>query len=134
MTSLKDKIQQEIRKEREGSDKPGQARGDGDVKDRLDEIRAGLEDLPHTTDKYILKVEYAVGPYGSNIAIVELYYVDGVWAAKWEIAPTVGGSAADWEVTYNPHGVETHHEWFRDADGLFKYLTTSIAERIVDME
>ena len=134
MTNLKDQIQQGIRKERERSETPGQADGKRSGGDRLDEIRPRLDELPHTTDKYSLKVEYAVGPYSTDIAIAELYDLDGVWIARWEIAPTVGGSVADWEVTYNPHGVETQHEWFRDSDGLFKYLTASIAERVVEME
>ena len=135
MTNLKDRIQQEIRKERESSEKPRQSRrGAGQAGNRLDEIRPGLDDLPHATDKYSLKVEYAVGPYGSDIAIVELYDLNGVWVARWEIAPTVGGSEAAWEVTFNPHGKETYHEWFRDADGLFKYLAASVAERVVEME
>ena len=134
MSNLKDQIQQEIARERERSEGPGQAKGSGDDNDRLDEIRPRLDELPHTTDKYSLKVEYAVGPYASDIAIAELYDLDGVWIARWEIAPTVGGSVAAWEVTYNPHGVETQHEWFRDADGLFKYLTASIAERVIEME
>lgn len=38
------------------------------------------------------------------------------------------------EVTYNPFGVETQHEWFRNAGDLFKYLTASVAERVVEME
>ena len=35
-------------------------------------------------------------------------------------------SVEDWEVTYNPHGVETQHEWLRESDDLFTYLTASI--------
>ena len=134
MTNLKDQIQQEIQKERERSETPGQAKRSGDASDQLDEIRPRLDELPHTTDKYSLKVEYAVGPYAADIAIAELYDLDGVWIARWEIAPTVGGSVATWEVTYNPHGVETQHEWFRNADDLFKYLTASIAERVIEMD
>ena len=136
MTNLKDQIQQEIRKEREKSEKPGQSdrRGADEAGNRLDDIRPRLDELSHTTDKYSLKVEYAVGPYSTDISIVELYDLKGVWIARWEIAPTVSGSAAEWEVTYNPHGVQTQHEWFRDADGLFRYLTASVAERVVEME
>ena len=48
--------------------------------------------------------------------------------------PTVGGSVKDWEVTYNPHGIETHREWFANAEDLFAYLTASIAERVVELE
>ena len=136
MANLKDQIQQEIRKEREKSESPVQTkrRGAGEASMRLEEIRPRLDELPHTTDKYSLKTEYAVGPYSSDIAIVELYGLNDVWVARWEIAPTVGGSAADWEVTCKPHGAETYHEWFRNADDLFKYLTASVAERIVRME
>ncbi len=132
MTNLKDQIQQEISRERERSEKPGQTkRKDADeARNRMDEIRPRLDELPHTTDKYSLKVRYAKGPY----AVVELYDLDRVWVAMWQVATTVGGSVEDWEVTYNPHGVETQHEWFRDSDDLFKYLTASIAERVVEME
>ncbi len=136
MANLKDQIQQEIRKERESAEKPGQPgrKGAADASNRLDEIRSRLDELPHTTDKYSLKTEYAVGPYSSDIAIVELYGSNDVWVARWEIAPTVGGSVADWEVTCKPHGAETYHEWFRNTDDLFKYLTASVAERVVAME
>ena len=135
MNNLKDQIQQEIMKERErSSEAHANGKRSGDANDRLDEIRPRLDELPHSTDKYSLKVEYAVGPYASDIAIAELYDLNGVWIARWEIAPTVGGSVAAWEVTYNPHGVETQHEWFRNADDLFKYLTASIAERVVEMD
>jgi hypothetical protein len=136
MTNLKDQIQQEISKERERSEKPGQTkRNDADeARNRMDDIRPRLDELPHTTDKYSLKVRYAKGPYAADIAVVELYDLDRVWVAMWQVATTVGGSVEDWEVTYNPHGVETQHEWFRDSDDLFKYLTASIAERVVEME
>jgi hypothetical protein len=100
----------------------------------MDDIRPRLDELPHTTDKYSLKIRYAKGPYAADIAVVELYDLDRVWVAMWQVATTVGGSVEDWEVTYNPHGVETQHEWFRDSDDLFKYLTASIAERVVEME
>ncbi len=136
MTNLKDQIQQEISKERERSEKPGQTkRKDADeARNRLDEIRPRLDELPHTTDKYSLDVRYAKGPYSADIAVVELYDLDRVWVAMWQVATTVGGSVENWEVTYNPRGVETQHEWFRDSDDLFKYLTASIAERVVEME
>ncbi len=136
MTDLKDQIQQKISKERERSEKPGQTkRKDADeARNRMDDIRPRLDELPHTTDKYSLKVRYAKGPYAADIAVVELYDLDRVWVAMWQVATTVGGSVEDWEVTYNPHGVETQHEWFRDSDDLFKYLTASIAERVVEME
>ena len=136
MANLKDQIQQEIKRERENAEKPGQTKrkGASEARIRLDEIRLRIDELPHTTDKYSLKTEYAVGPYSSEIAIVELYDLNNVWVARWEIAPTVGGSAADWEVTCKPHGAETFHEWFRSTDDLFKYLTASIAERVVEME
>jgi hypothetical protein len=136
MTNLKDQIQQEIRKEHERSEKPGQTeRKDADeARNRLDFIRPRLDELAHATDKYSLKVGYSKGPYAADIAVVELYDSDGIWVAMWQVATTAGGSTEDWEVTYNPHGVETQHEWFRDPDDLFKYLTASIAERVVAME
>jgi len=136
MTNLKDQIQQEIRKERERSERPGRTkRKDADkAGNRLDEIRTRLDELSHTTDKYSLRVGYAKGPYSVDIAVVELYDLNDVWVAAWQVAATVGGSAEDWEVTYNPHGVETQHKWFRDTDRLFENLTASIAERVVEME
>ena len=136
MTNLKDQIQQEIQKERESSEKPAQTRrgGAGDTGTRLDGIRLRLDELPHSTEKYSLKVEYAVGPYASDIAIVELYGSNDSWVARWEIAPAVGGSAEDWEVTFKPNGADTFHEWFGSSDALFKYLTASIAERVIEME
>lgn len=136
MANLKDQIQEEIRKRRDGSETRGQTKrrdADGD-RQRLDEIRPRLDELSHAGDKYSLRVGYAVGPYSAEIAIVELYDPKEVWVASWQIATTVGGSVENWEVTYNPHGVETHHKWFRDSDGLFMYLTASIAERIVELE
>ena len=136
MTNLKDQIQHGIRKERERSETGLQTAGKrvGDSGSRLDEIRSRLDELPHTTDKYTLKADIAAGPYSADIAIVELYDLNGVWAARWEIAPTVGESAEKWEVTCNPHGVDTQHEWFRDSDSLFEYLTASIVERVVEMD
>lgn len=136
MANLKDQIEEQIRKKREQS----AATEKSDRRDvpgggsPLDAIRPRLDELSHTSDKYSLKVVYAKGPYEADIAIVELYDAKEVWAASWQVATTVGDSAEDWEVTYNPHGVETQHKWFRDADGLFQYLATSIAERIVQME
>lgn len=136
MANLKDQIQQEIKRERESSEKSGQTKrkSSSEAGVRLDEIRPRIDELPHTTDNYSLKTEYAVGPYSSEIAIVELYDLSDVWVARWEIAPTVGGSAADWEVTFKPYGAETYHKWFRSADDLFKYLTASVAERVIEME
>ena len=136
MTNLKDQIQQEIRKERERSDKPGQAKRDraDTAGNRLDEIRSGLDELSHTTDKYSLKVDYAKGPYATDIAVMELYDLDGIWVAGWQVAATIRGSVEAWEVTYNPHGVETQRKWFRNSDDLFRYLTASVAERVVEME
>ena len=136
MTNLKDQIQEKVRKERERSEASGQTTShDADqAVTPLDEIRPGLDELAHTTDKYSLKVSYAKGPYAADIAVVELDNADGVFVAMWQVAATVGGSVPDWEVTYNPHGVETHREWFRNADDLFKYLTASVADRIVEME
>ena len=136
MSNLKDQIQEKIRKERERSGKPGQTnhKDADEARKRLDEIRPRLDELSHTTDKYSLKVGYAIGPYSADIAVVELENTEGIWVATWQVATTVSGSISDWEVTYNPHGVETQHEWFRNSDDLFKYLTASIAERIVEME
>ena len=135
MTNLKDQIQQELREKRERS-RSGQGdeqpRGGGD--NELDRIRPRLDELVHAEDKYSIRVDYAVGPYASDIAIVELYDRKEAWVASWQIAPTVGGSVEKWEITYNPYGVDTRHKWFRDADGLFSFLATSIAERIVEME
>ena len=136
MTNLKDQIQEKIRKERERSEKPGQTKHkDADeARKRLDAIRPRLDELSHTTDKYGLKVRYAKAPYSAVVAVVELDDIDGTWVAAWHVGTTAGGSVHDWEVTYNPHGVETQHEWFANSDDLFKYLTASIAERIVEME
>lgn len=136
MTNLKNQIEENIRKKRERSEKPGQNKQkDADeASRRLDGIRPRLDELSHTTDKYSLKVEYAKGPYSAVIAVVELDDIDGTWVAAWQVATTVGGSVHDWEVTYNPHGVDTQHEWFKNSDDLFKFLTASIAERIVEME
>ena len=136
MTSLKDQIEEKIRKERERSEKPGQNKPGGadEAGTRLDGIRPRLDELSHTADNYSLEVGYAKGPYAAVIAVVELDDGDGTWVAAWQIGATVGGSVYEWEVTYNPRGVETQHEWFRNADDLFKYLTASIAERIVEME
>lgn len=136
MANFKDQIQKEIQREREISKRLGQTKSKAaaEAGNRLDEIRPRIDELPHTTDKFSLKTEYAVGPYSSEIAIVELYDLHDVWVARWEIAPTVGGSVADWEVTCKPHGAETFHEWFRNADDLFKYLAATIAERVVEMD
>ena len=136
MTNLKDQIEDRIRKERDRSGKAEhEARQHPDeARRRFDEIRPGLDELSHVTDTYSLKVDYAKGPYAETIAVIELDEIDGTWVASWQIAPTVGGSVPRWDVTYNPHGVETQREWFANSDDLFKYLTASIAERIVEME
>jgi len=136
MTNLKDQLEENIRKEREQSEKPGQSQlKDADAAtSQLDAIRPRLEELSHKTDTYSLKVGYAKGPYSATIAVVELDDNDGTWVASWHVGTTVGGSVEDWEVTYNPHGVDTQHEWFANADDLFEYLTASIAERIVEMD
>ena len=136
MANLKDRIQQEISKTRERSERPDQTKSKGadSARRQLDEIRPRLDELAHATDKYSLKVGYAVGPYSADIAVIELYNSKETWVASWQVATTVGGSVENWEVTYNPRGVETHHEWFRDADGLFDYLASSIAERIFAMD
>jgi hypothetical protein len=136
MTNLKDQIEEKIRKEREQSEKRGQNKHK-DVDEagkRFDEIRPRLDELAHSTDEYSLRVGYAKGPYSAIIAVVELYDIDATWVAAWHVGTTVGGSADDWQVTYNPQGVETQHEWFRNSVDLFKYLTASIAERIVEMQ
>ena len=135
MASLKDKIQQEIRKEREGLDEPGPTSrtGANEPATGLDVIRPQLDELPHASENYSLKVEYAIGPYSSEIAIIELYDANDIWVARWEVAPTVGGSEAEWELTGKPDGSATYHEWFRNTDELFEYLTASVAERIIQM-
>ena len=136
MTNLKDQIQQEIREKRERSDNPDGAgrRGARGNANALDAIRPRLDELAHSDEQYSLRVDYAVGPYAADIAIVELYDRKEAWVASWQVATTVGGSAENWEVTYNPHGIDTQHKWLRDTDGLFEYLAASIAERIVEME
>ena len=136
MTNLKDQIAANIRKGRERSETPRQGRyKDADeARSRLDDIRPRLDELSHTADTYSLTVGYAKGPYSAVIAVVELNGIDGTWVAAWQVGATVGGSGQDWEVTYNPRGVETQHEWFANSDDLFEYLTASIAERIVAME
>lgn len=136
MTDLKDQIQARIREERERPErrqesKPGMADG---ARKRLDGIRPRLHEFAHATDKYRLKVNYAKGAYAADVATLELEDPAGTWVAAWQVATTVGGLVPDWEVTYNPHGVETTHEWFRNSDDLFEYLTTSIAERVVKMD
>lgn len=136
MTNLKDQIQEKIKEERERSKKPEQTdhRESDEARRRLNAIRSRLDELSHSTDKYSLKVSYVQGPYSTNIAVVELDNVDGIWVAMWHVAPTVGGLDPDWEVTYNPHGVETQRQWLRNSDDLFQYLSASIAQRIVEME
>ena len=133
MTNLKDRIAERIRKERDQPEKP-EPKATDMAESRLDENRPGLDELSYATDNYSLEVEYAKGPYAEMIAVVELDDSDGTWVASWQIAPTVGGSESEWEVTYNPHGVETRREWFVKSDDLFEYLTASIAERIIEME
>ena len=136
MTNLKDQIQARIRKEREQPESPRESKpGSADsATRRLDEIRPRLDELSHATDKYSLTVSYAKGPYAADIAVIELENTDGTWVATWQVATTVGGLEPDWQVTYNPHGVETLHEWFRNSDDLFQYLTASIADRVVEMD
>ena len=136
MTNLKDQIEEKIRKERERSENPGRDERNvaGETTGQLDAIRPRLDELGHTADNYSVEVRYAKGPYSAPIAVVELDDADGTWVAAWHVGATVGGSVHEWEVTYNPYGVETQHEWFRNSDDLFKYLTASIAERIIEME
>ena len=135
MANLKDQIQQQITKQRERSREPQPGKSNADeAADRLDEIRPRLDELAHTTDEYSLSVEYTKGPYAADVAVLELETSRGAWVAAWQVGAMVSGSVRDWEVTYNPRGVETQHEWFRSADDLFAYLTTSIAERVVQME
>ena len=133
MTNLKDQIAERIRKERDHPEKPEQGAVDT-AGSRLDAIRPGLDELSYATDNYSLNVDYAKGPYAETIAVIELDDADGTWVASWQIAPTISGSGYEWEVTYNPYGVDTQRERFVKSDGLFEYLTASIAERIVEME
>ena len=133
MTNLKDRIAERIRKERDQPEKPEQRAADTEGS-RLDELRPGLDELSYVTDNYSLTVEYAKGPYAETIAVVELDETDGTWVASWQIAPTISGSGYEWEVTYNPYGVDTQRGRFVKSDDLFEYLTASIAERIIEME
>ena len=133
MNNLKDQIQQKIRNERQLGYKQTKPKDAAEVQGRLAEIRPRLDELSHTTDEYSLKIEYAKGPYATDIAVLELYDANAIWVAGWQVATMSGGSGEYWEVTYNPHGVETQHKWFRKADDLFTYLTTSIAERVIEM-
>jgi len=136
MTNLKDQIEENIRKGRERSEKlrqNGDEHADKTGK-RFDDIRPELDELSHTTDKYSLTVRYAKGPYSAVIAVLELNKIDGTWVAAWHVGTTVGEPVHDWEVAYNPHGVEIQREWFANSGDLFKYLTASVAERIIEME
>jgi len=65
---------------------------------------------------------------------VELNDSDGTWVAAWQVGTTASDPIHDWEVAYNPHGIEIQHEWFANSDDVLKYLTASIAGRIVEME
>jgi len=136
MTNLKDQIEENIRKERERSEKLRQKEYENadEARQRFDDIRPKLDELSHTTDKYSLKVGYAKGPYSAIIAVVELYDIDETWVASWHVSTTVSDSVHDWQVAYDPRGVGTQHEWFANSDDLFEYLTTSVAERVVEME
>jgi len=136
MTNLKDQIEENIRKERERAEKPRQNECEDadEARKRFDDIRPQLDELAHATDKYNLQVRYAKGPYSDVIAVVELNDIDGAWVAAWHVGTTAGDPIHDWEVAYNPRGVGLQHEWFADSDDIFKYLTASIAERIVEME
>ena len=136
MTNLKDQIEENIRKERERSEKlrQNEIKDAGKVAKRFDDIRPKLDELSHTTGKYSLKVDYAKGPYSEVIAVVELNDSDGTWVAAWHVSTTVSDPVHDWEVAYNPHGIDIQHEWFANSDDVLKYLTASIAGRIVEME
>ena len=136
MSNFKDQIEENIRKERERSEKPRQNKNEdaGEAGDRFNEIRPNLDELSHSTDKYDLKVDYRKSPYDKLVAVVELNHVDGAWVAAWHISAPGADPVHQWEVAYNPRGVDTRHEWFVNSDELFKYLTTCIAERIVEME
>ena len=136
MTNLKDQIEEKVRKERERSKKLRQKEREetGEAGKRIDDIRPELDDLSVATDDYSLKVRYAIGPYSEVIGIVELYDVDDTWVAAWHVGTTVSDPVHDWDVAYNPHGVDIQHEWFASSGDLFEFLTASIAERIVEME
>lgn len=132
MGNLQDQIQKQIRDKRERSETTGESKRKDEK--RLEEIRPRLDELAYAGDEYSLRLSYAVGPYEDEIAIVELYSRADVWVASWQVAEAVGSSVPKWEVTYNPRGVDTVKEWFRDSDRLFDYLTASIADRIVEMQ
>ena len=136
MTNLKNQIEKKISKERERSEKLRQTKNDDsdEARKRFDNIRPKLDELPHATDEYRLKVGYAVGPYSDVIGTVELYDIDEAWVASWQVGTTASDPVHDWEVVYNPRGVDTQREWFANPDDLFEFLTASIAERIVEME
>ena len=136
MSNLKDRIEENIKKERQRSEKRRQDNDEhvDEAKKRFDDIRPQLDELAHETDKYSLTVDYAKGPYSEVIAIVELRKTDGAWVAAWHVATTVSDPTHDWDVAYNPRGVGIQRQWFRSSDDLLKYLTASIAERIVEME
>ena len=136
MSNLKDQIEERLKKERDRSGKPEPEEREypRETGPRLDDIRPQLDELAHKADSYSLSVGYEKGPYEKLIAVVELDDSGGTWVAAWQIATTVGGSVNDWEVTYNPNGVDTRREWFANSEDLFAYLTASIADRIVELE
>ena len=136
MTNLKDRIEENIRKERERSEKRQQDDYEhtDEARKRFDDMRPKLDELSHTTDKYSLQVDYVKGPYAEVICVVELSEIDGTWVAAWQVGTTVGDPTHDWEIAYNPHGVGIQREWFTSSDDLLEYLAASIAGRIVEME
>ena len=136
MTNLKDQIEENITKERERAEelRRNEYEGAEAARTRFDEIRPKLDELSHSTDKYDLKVGYGKSPYSQVIAVVELNDMDGAWVAAWHVGAMVGDRLHDWVVSYDPRLVGSQHEWFANTDDLFKYLTTCIAERIVEME
>ena len=135
MTDLKDQIAEKIRQQREQSEKPRQDKyKKADADNRIDNIRPQLDELAHATDNYSLEVSYPIGPYAETIAVLELDDADGTWTAAWQVSTTVSDPVHQWEVAYNPRGVDVQRKWFRDSEALFAYLTASIAERVVEME
>ena len=136
MPNLKQQIEENIRKKRERSEKLRRIEYEDadEARQRFEDIRPKLDELSHTTDNYSLEVGYAKGPYSATIAILELYDIDGTWVASWKVSTTVSDPVCDWQVAYDPRGVATQNKWFASSDDLFGYLTTSIAERVVEME
>ena len=91
---------------------------------------AVIRNLDTARGRFLPKGDYR---RAAPVAVIELDDRDGNWVAAWQIGTTAGGSVYKWEVTYNPYGVDTQHEWFRKSGDMFEYLAASIADRVVEM-